>query len=280
MSNYLTGIQQSNAQFVSSYFSSMTSSSTQSSSGLSGMFNVLGNSYKDYALIQSGAYTKLLRAYYAKTDSSDETTTTTDKVETLKESDTVSSLSADTADDLAAVKEAAKNLKTSADALNVSSLYEQVEKTTVDEATGEETVTKEYDKDSLYKLVNEFASSYNTMMDKMSDVSSSTLQKNATWLTSITSSNKSFLSRVGITVDENQKLSVDETKFKEADMSDIKMLFCGNNSYGNKAANKASNIKNLAENMIQTVNTGGDRTYTSTGSYSTSISGSLYDSLL
>lgn len=279
MSSYFTGIQQSNAQFVSSYFSSLSSSSAKTSSGLSDMFSVLNNSYKDYALIQTGAYTKLLKAYYAKNSSSEESTAT-DQVETLKDSETVTSYSADTAEEVAAVKDAAKNLKASADALMQSSLYEKKTNTVVDEVTKEETVTQDYDWDSLYKQVSEFASNYNTLVSKMSDVSSSSLQKNESWLMNVTSSNKSFLNRVGITINENKTISVDEAKFKEADISDIKSLFCGSNSYGGKISYKASNIKNLAENIVQTMNTGGDRTYTSTGSYSMSVSGSLYDSIL
>ena len=277
MSNYLNGIQQSNAQFVSSYLSGLNTSTTKGNTGLSGMFNVLGNGYKDYALIQSGTYTKLLRAYYAK---SENTAETTDKTTTPKKDDTLSSSYADRADELAAVKEAAKNLKSSVQALNQSSLYEKVSKTEVDEVTGAETTAEAYDWNSLFNAVKEFANNYNTTIDKMAEVSSSTLLKNATWLSNITSSNDKLLNRVGITINENHKLVVDETKFKESDMADVKALFYGSNSYGDKIAYKASNIKNLAGNMVQTLSTGGNRTYTSAGSYSSGVSGSLYDSFL
>ena len=285
MSDYisqLSSIQQSNAQVVSTYFSSLNTSSTANNS-TSNMFGVLSN-LKDYSLIQSGAYTKLMRAYYTSLEKTDtKQTSKTEKSDTDVSTDTTTvtdSLSkTDTTENIAAVKNSAKQLQESVQALDKESLFQKVS-TNVTAETGEETVTQDYDWDQITSSTKEFVASYNKLIDDAAQVNATSLLRPAVWLTNITASNENALSKVGITIKEDNTLELDTAKLKEADISNLKSLFLGNNSYGDKVAYKAANIYHLADNMAQTMNTGGDRTYTATGTYAASVSGGLYDSTL
>ena len=92
-------------------------------------------------------------------------------------------------------------------------------------------------------------------------------------LIGITSANENLLAKVGITVGEDNSLSVDEKKFKSADMTTVKSLFNGNQSYAYRVSAQASLIDFAAESESAKANT-----YTSAGSYgSTNIAGSIFD---
>ena len=55
------------------------------------------------------------------------------------------------------------------------------------------------------------------------------------------------LGKIGITVGEDGKMSVDEEALKKADTATIKSLFEGNGTYGSQIADKAANVAKDAE---------------------------------
>ena len=57
-----------------------------------------------------------------------------------------------------------------------------------------------------------------------------------------------LLNKVGITINDDNTLSLDETKFKAANMSDLKALFSG--SLADRVAQKASTLYNQSTNQI------------------------------
>ena len=88
--------------------------------------------------------------------------------------------------------------------------------------------------------------------------------RNAVWLTGITESNENMLSKIGITVGKGNELKLDEDALKKADISTLKTLFTGHNSFADKVSMKAKSISNAAAR-----HTG---TYKSNGTYNNALS--------
>lgn len=233
-------------QDYSYLFQSMTTSRGNSLGNL--------NFLSDYASIKNGSYGKLMKAYYAK-DAADKAASTGKDTETKKKS---ISTAADSAKTLSEIEKAADTMKESADSLLVkgskSVFRKKNEKTTVSE---------EYDTDAIYKAVSGFVTDYNDLLSKTSAASSKNLQSKADTLAAVTSANAKLLSRVGITVNSDSSLSLDEEAFKKSDMGTVKNLFGTTGAYGYKVSAQASMIDYTAAKESTRSNT-----YTANGTYS------------
>jgi hypothetical protein len=243
-------------QMVSYNFNSYT---TKNSNTIDSMSSILG----DYASIKNGSYKKLLKAYYEKTDAST--------------TDTSSSTSADSTKTIASVQSAATDLVNSADNLSAKgtkSLFKQKEITTTD-TLGNKTTTTGYDRDDIYSYTSGFVSNYNTMLSEGGEAESTSVLKPTLSMTRLSTSNASLLKEVGITIGSDNKLSIDEETFKNADMNKIKTLFNGFNSYAANVGAKASKIKSAA--IMESLKS---NTYTGTANYSDTYStGNIYSSM-
>lgn len=229
---------------VSSYDSSSIST-LFSSLGSSSGSNFLGINLTDYKCIQNGSYGKLLRAYYSKQDT-DSTSSTTNK--------TTTSTSSDTTKTLANIESDAEELTESAQALYERSGNKVFKK----DASGN------YDTDKIYSAVSDFVTDYNDLVSSAADSKTSRIKTAVSAMKTATSSNESALNELGITVDSTSgKLTLDETKFKSADMSKAKSLFYGNNSYAYSVATQSSLVDSYASSEASKSNT-----YSSSGKYS------------
>ena len=226
------------------------------------------NFLSDYASIKNGSYDKLLKAYYSKSGASKE-------VASIAQNKSSASASKDSAKTLSDIEKAADGMKSAADKLitkGKDSVFNQIDVESTDEY-GLKTTTKEYDKDKIYKSVSSFVDSYNNLLKEASTSATTSIQKQARSLSFVTETNKNLLSKVGITIGEDGKLSVDEKKFKEADMTTVKSLFNENGSYGYRVSAQASLIDYAAEKESTKANT-----YTGRGSYgNTYNTGSIFD---
>ncbi|HOO27704.1 MAG TPA: hypothetical protein PLU43_04510 [Lachnospiraceae bacterium] len=236
----------------STLFESLSSSSSSSSSS-----STLSTDYlADYASIENGSYAKLAKAYYG--DSSDSTTVTSAEAEdTIKANKILKSYSDD--------------LRSSASALADSkTLFTNTVETTDDDGN----TTTDYDYDAIYSALESFVDDYNNVIESGGDSENSSILRSTLSMTEMTEANESLLSSVGITVNDDNTLSIDEDTVKEADINDLKALFSGTGSYADSIAEKASAISykaNYENNKLSN--------YTSSGTYSTSDSvGSIYDS--
>ena len=206
-------------------------------SNLSSLFGSLntGNSLfnsinlSDYSQIKSGSYKKLLKAVYAeeKKNASDTTKTTqTDKASAVSKKDATA---------LSDVRKSADELKTATEAFTKEDLFKKEK--------------GEYDTEKIMGAVKDFAKSYNETLDKTSQVNSSNVKTSAKFMKSMTDTMSKALSKVGVEVGDDGKLSVNEEKFKKADMSRVKSLFAEPVSYGSQIADKAGEIaRNAASN--------------------------------
>ena len=233
-------------QDYSYLFQSMTTSRGNSLGNL--------NFLSDYASIKNGSYGKLMKAYYAK-DAADKTASEGKDTETKKNS---ISTAADSAKTLSEIEKAADAMKESADSLLVKG-----SKSVFRKKNEKATVSEEYDTDAIYKAVSGFVTDYNDLLSKTSAASSKNLQSKADTLAAVTSANAKLLSRVGITVNSDSSLSLDEEAFKKSDMGTVKNLFGTTGAYGYKVSAQASMIDYTAAKESTKSNT-----YTANGTYS------------
>lgn len=230
---------------VSTLFSSLGNSSTSQS-------NILA----EYASIRNGSYYKLAKAYYAKTDTQESSSSS--KQDTTKTA-TVSSDKAK-AQALNTVKSSADSLTESLDKLTAKgkdSLFQKVSKTGTDGKT-----TEDYDVDKIYSAVADFVKNYNDTYEAAEDSTVSSISSTARTMYNSTRANEKLLAQVGITMDSENRLVVDEETFRKADMKTVESLFSGNGSYGYGLKVNASYASLSASNAASQ-----NSLYNSSGSY-------------
>lgn len=203
-----------------------------------------GGSYSlaDYASIKNGSYGKLMKAYYTKAASSD-TTTATKKTNSK-------TATADTTSENASLQKSANALVKSAESLLTTgkdSVFKEKDITTKDE-NGVEKTAKGYDTDAIYKAVSAFVDDYNSVLGAAAKSKNSSVVSTASNMVQQTVANEKLLSKIGITIGEDNKLSVDEKKLKAADMTTVKSMMNGNGSFAYGVQTKASFISIYAKN--------------------------------
>lgn len=243
-----------NSNSVNNLFSSLGTSSGK---------NSMTSFLSDYSSIKNGSYGKLLKSYYALQDEDSKKSTTgklnrDDTLSKILNQNKGTSVSKDSADVLGGVKEAAANLKEAANKL--------LDKKNADSV---------YSEENLAKNVKDFVDSYNSVIDAAEDTNTNSINKNLESMINQTKVNQKLLANIGIGVDENNKLTLDEAKLKEADVDSVKSMLGSTGSYGYRVSAGASMINFNAEYEASRANT-----YTSNGKYSNGYnSGSLYDTL-
>lgn len=197
------------------------------------------NFLSDYMSIKNGSYGKLLKAYYNPGHSKE--------VASLANAKVTKDTSEDTKK-LAEVQSTTDKLKDSADALL---------------ATGSQAVFKE-DKmtDEDYKAVESFVKDYNSVVSAAGKTDSSSINQRTTNMVYASATNSKLLAKVGITITEDNTLSIDKDSFMKADVSTAKSLFQGNGSYGYRVSAQASMINFAADSEA-----GKAGTYTANGRY-------------
>lgn len=242
----MIGISNYDSNSIHTLFSGLSNGSRTSNSGL------LGINIADYSAIRTGSYFKLMKAYYGGNDSASKI------VETNKKTST--STAKDDTKTLAKIEDAAEELKGASDDLLDKTKKSVFNKVTTTDAKGN--TTTDYDKDAIYKKVSAFVDGYNNLLKKSEDSNTNGILNAVSSMVRTTDSNEKLLSKVGITVGVDNKLSIDEDTFKKADMSLVKSLFNGNGSYGYQVSAKASLADYYAEREASRGNT-----YGNTGTY-------------
>lgn len=213
-------------------------------------------SLTDYMSIKNGSYGKLLKAYYKKQDAEETAAAESEKKQ------------------LSLLKNSADELKNSVLDLMDEDLFEKKTIETKDEKTGEVTKKEDYDWDAIVKAVKAFVEDYNTVIGSAGESDDKGVLRNVSWLTQTTEANEKLLESVGITIDSGNKLKLDEDVLKQANISTLKLIFQGVNSYADKVVRKAAQIGTAA---VQGTNAGGSA-YTNTADYQKLMSaGYLYD---
>ena len=174
-----------------------------------------GFSITDYNSIRSGSYRKLMNSYYGQTNS--------------KSNQAVSKI-VNNADSmkLTSTKNAADKLSDAA-----KSLY----------TNGADSAFKdEKNENAVTDAVKAFVKEYNNTIDAVDATDSSKVLMAGVNLAKQTNAYSTSLAKVGITVNYDNTLSVDEDLLKKAASSDLKSLFSGVSSFAYQTAVKADQI--------------------------------------
>lgn len=214
-----------------------------------------GNTWlSDYASIKNGSYGKLMKAYYAK-DSDD---SVKKLAQNTVANQNTSSLSSAETKAYTKVQSTSDALKESADAL--------LEK-------GKDSLFTEADAEKIYKAVDNFVKDYNEVLSATGSVSNNSISSRVDSMVNNTAINEKLLSKIGITVNDDDTLSLDKDTFMAADMNKVKNLFNVTGSYGYSVSASASLINYNADYAVSKAGT-----YTFSGTYNNAYNaGSLFN---
>ena len=255
----MAGISAYDSNSISILFSSLPGASNGGVSPMSAM----SASIMDYNMVKSGNYLRLMKSYFAKTDA-DEFRKAFGNSKTGS-----NSVSKDSASTLSNMKDATDALGDAATELVRGTAFNKVTET---DENGKTVST--YDTDKIYKAVKSFADNYNRVVKAADGVNSSSIKNATINMINYTQKNSSALSNLGITIGSDYQLTIDESKFKAADMSKVKSMFHGSGSYANNVSSQASMI-----GYKTGTETSKSNTYTSSGSFSSTYSsGAMWDS--
>ena len=206
----------------------------------------------DYASLKNGSYSKLMKAYYAKSDSevkkSDSSSNDVLKKLTFKDTATTASDDAKTYNTVAA----------NADALQTST--EKIQKTDLT------------DKEKGYAAVKDFVDSYNTLVKSATDSGEKSITNRLESMENNTKAYEKSLNAIGISIETDGTLKLNEDTYKAADSGKTESLFASRGSFGYSTTVSAAMIQSNAKYAASSAST-----YTNNGSYNSST-GSLFDS--
>ena len=204
----------------------------------------------EVASVRKGSYGKLLKSYYAQ-----------EKAE-------AKASVGDTDAKLTNIKADADKLGKAADALGNSSLYKT--KTVTDDNGKTSEVLADADKAA--GAVKDFVKAYNAAIDSAGDSETKSVLRQGGWMANMSKQNSRLLAEVGITIGSDDKLSFNEDTFKKANVSTVKELFSGNDSYASQVSTKAGSISRATQNA-------GAATYNASGNWSTQANNMAKESI-
>lgn len=202
--------------------------SLSSSSGGMGNLNFLS----DYASIKNGSYGKLMKAYYGKgsevsTETSGKKSSATTVLDKILEEKKNPKVSKDT-------QKANANLTTGLSSLKSSVSALQSDKTYTDTENGQSAA------DKVVSAVKAYVSDYNNVVNA---AKGSTLANKTAYVANMmrsSAANVDKLSEIGVTINSDGLLELNEGKLKEAGVSKVQELFSPDNimSYGSTIASR------------------------------------------
>ena len=196
----------------------------------------------------------------------------------VSDSDDTTSSSTSTSKDstrtLAVIESDAKSVEKSVAALQETgdkSLFNEVTKT---DENGNKTTG--YDTDAIYKAVKNFTDSYNSLIDEVGNSNTKSILRAGASMVNVTEANRKSLSDIGISIGADNKLTIDEEKFKKTDMSKVKAMFADSSYYGTEVKRQAGRAESYAKSEAAKANT-----YQKSGSYTYNYrTGELYNSTI
>lgn len=231
-------------------YSSLFSSLGSGASGVGG-----SNFLTDYAAIRNGSYGKLMKSYYGtmKNNATSGSSKSSSKyvVDRILEEKRNPKVSKDTQEANASLTTGLSNLKTSVSTLQNSKTYTDTE-------NGQSAA------DKVVSAVKNYVTDYNNVVNA---AKGSTLTNKTAYVANVMSStaaNADKLSEIGITLNSNGTLNVDETKLKAADINKVQEMFSPKDimSYGSTVASRlqfagASTVTGTTTDNTVTNNTAG-----------------------
>ena len=195
-------------------------------SGSSSLSSSIYSNLSQLSSIRSGAYSKALKAYYGKnseTDTSKKTSASRYNNYQYANSE-LTKVSKESSELVAASKKLSDAGK--------DNLFSNKEK---------------YDSDAAFKAANEFVTNYNETLDAVSKTANATVRNSANSMTKMAGIMTKSLGSIGITVEKNGKLAINESEFKNADFDKIKSVLGTNGSFAKIIGSSAQRLESAAE---------------------------------
>lgn len=191
--------------------------------------NSMNSLYGDFATRKSGSYRKLIKSYYSEQKKmNSEIKKAKDELSAFKSQKNDKTTNEPVNSTLNAMKKESDGLKTAAEALGNDDLWKAKD--------------GEYDLEKISGAIKSFANEYNDVIEQSSKVSSKNISQTTNYMKSLTKTMSKALAKVGVNVDKDGKITVDEDAFKKADVKTLKSIFGGKASYGSQIAEKAQEI--------------------------------------
>ncbi len=132
-------------------------------------------------------------------------------------------------------------------------------------ATSLKNSAKELTKEEVInpETVSAFVNNYNKTLDSFKVTSNLSLQKKGEQMIRFTAANEGQLSKVGITIDGNNNLKIDNDRLSSAKPDDMKNLFNESNSFGQQIFEKAGQIEGMSKNTVNKIS----KMYDGAGAY-------------
>ena len=203
-----------------------------STGGISGMLG-------EYNSIRSGSYGKLLKSYYngaTNTDTAAKGSTKTSNVlDRILEERRNPTVSSETGAANTQLSSSVSSLKNSLGTLQSEGTYQ-------DEAGGKS------GRDKMTSALKEYVSSYNDALESSKKSTMSNVSSNLAGVVKATKENEEALKEIGITINHDGTLALNEEKLQTADTAKVQGIFDGNSamSYGSKAAARLNRISSYA----------------------------------
>lgn len=216
--------------------------------------------FSDLNSIRNGTYKMALDAYYDKQESDSSSSSSWDYTDSSLNNATLSTAEQAALSQYQTIETASSELVASTEALA----------TTTNNTFFN---SSDLNVDNVYEEVSNFVNNYNDMINEGS-TSSTFLNSQVNSLATLTNTYSSSLASIGITINEDNTLSIDEEKFKAADPEAIESVFNGSNSFAAQVGERASFVNYLADKEVNSTSS-----YNVSGTYENSFtSGNLFDS--
>lgn len=221
---------------IGNIFSSFNNSSTKKDSSFDAFSNLssLANTFNS---MKSAAYLRTVKNYYKNMQVSNNNTATDNTASKLQSAKLM-----DLKDSLKSINKNENSIK-----LNINSAITNRNLNLIENGSDDD---KSYMND-LVNSISDFANSYNSMIDKSSDIESTSVLNNILSMTKMTRYNATSLSNIGITLGSDNKLTVNKEQLKNADLDNIDSLFGQNGSFGDYTSSKASSLSYNCINQIK-----------------------------
>ncbi len=234
---------------------------------LNGYSNIFGNTasiYSNLAQLNSvrrGTYGKALKAYYAKGNmavAKSNPVNTSNRTSSANSRYSYASYSAGAG--LAEIRTQTDKLAKSAAKLTDNS------------REGLFADRDSYDADAAYKAVKEFITDYNDTLDSVGKTTNTAVTNAANSMTRMADIMSNSLSKAGVSVGRDGRLSVDEETFKNTDMDKVRSILGAGGSFTRTVSSYSARLGNAAaQQSMQAGNSAG--IYGRYGSYSSNYYG-------
>lgn len=133
------------------------------------------------------------------------------------------------------------------------------------------------DHTQVYAKVKEFVKNYQSLRSDMQKLGGTIESAYGAKMDAYLEKYEEQLAKIGITVKEDNSLSIDEETLKSADLEDIKAIFAQEDGFSDKLASTLSNIVDIVEKAVN-IRESLTQTYNSKAGLTSSKLGGLYNS--